>query len=129
MWSLHHNPVELPVCYVQCTHSLFFSRMRARRPVLQAHLLSPHPLPARLPCCSTLIIACNMCNQPREATAVYRRMLEEGYSPNSTTYNALISAYGKSGQLDKVMEVFQVRPGPRAGLSFVLEDAQPAVRG
>ncbi len=69
-----------------------------------------------------------MCNQSREAMAVYRRMLEEGYSPNSTTYNALISAYGKSGQLDKVMEVFQVGPGHRAGLSFVLEDAQPAVR-
>jgi pentatricopeptide repeat protein len=34
--------------------------------------------------------------------------LQEGYSPNSTTYNALISAYGKAGQLDKVMEVFQV---------------------
>ena len=30
---------------------------------------------------------------------MYRRMLEEGYSPNSTTYNALISAYGKAGQL------------------------------
>ena len=49
-----------------------------------------------------------MCNQPREAMAVYRRMLEEGHSPNSTTYNALISAYGKAGQLGKVMEVFQV---------------------
>lgn len=66
-----------------------------------------HPAPP-LPTHSTLIIACNMCNQPREAMAVYRRMLEEGYSPNSTTYNALISAYGKAGQLDKVMEVFQV---------------------
>ena len=54
-----------------------------------------------------------MCNQPREAMAVYRRMLEEGHSPNSTTYNALISAYGKAGQLDKVMEVFQV--GGRVG--------------
>ena len=43
-----------------------------------------------------------MCNQPREAMGVYRRMLEEGYSPNATTYNALISAYGKAGQLDKV---------------------------
>lgn len=53
-----------------------------------------------------------MCNQPREAMAVYRRMLEEGYSPNSTTYNALISAYGKAGQLDKVMEVFQVGSAP-----------------
>lgn len=54
---------------------------------------------------NTLIIACNMCNQPREAMAVHRRMLNEGYTPNATTYNALISAYGKAGQLDKVMEV------------------------
>ena len=54
---------------------------------------------------NTLIIACNMCNQPREAMAVHRRMLSEGYTPNATTYNALISAYGKAGQLDKVMEV------------------------
>ena len=37
--------------------------------------------------------------------AVHRRMLNEGYTPNATTYNALISAYGKAGQLDKVMEV------------------------
>lgn len=55
---------------------------------------------------NTLIIACNMCGQPREAMAVYRRMLDAGYSPNATTYNALISAYGKNGQLDKV------RPDP-----------------
>ena len=51
---------------------------------------------------NTLIIACNMCGQPREAMAVYRRMLDAGYNPNATTYNALISAYGKNGQLDKV---------------------------
>lgn len=51
---------------------------------------------------NTLIIACNMCGQPREAMAVHRRMLDAGYNPNATTYNALISAYGKNGQLDKV---------------------------
>ena len=56
---------------------------------------------------NTLIISCNMCNQPREALAVYNRLLSEGFCPNATTYNALISAYGKAGQLDKVMEVFQ----------------------
>lgn len=59
-----------------------------------------------------------MCNQPREAMAVYRRMLEEGYSPNSTTYNALISAYGKAGQLDKVMEVFQVGHAAHSGSAW-----------
>ncbi len=57
---------------------------------------------------NTLIIACNMCNQPREAMAVYKRMLDEGYTPNATTYNALISAHGKAGQLDQVMEVCHV---------------------
>lgn len=56
---------------------------------------------------NTLIISCNMCNQPREALAAYARLLAEGFCPNATTYNALISAYGKAGQFDKVMEVFQ----------------------
>lgn len=46
---------------------------------LNPALATAPPPPSR----STLIIACNMCNQPREAMAVYRRMLEEGYSPNS----------------------------------------------
>lgn len=56
---------------------------------------------------NTLIIACNMCNQPREALSVYTEMLGENFMPNSTTYNALISAYGKLGQLEKVLEVYQ----------------------
>ena len=60
---------------------------------------------------NTLIIACNMCGQPREAMAVYKRMLDEGYNPNATTYNALISAYGKAGQLDKA----RTTPPPPAG--------------
>jgi len=54
---------------------------------------------------NTLIIACNMCNQPREALSVYQELLTENFTPNSTTYNALISAYGKLGHLDKVLEV------------------------
>ena len=64
-----------------------------------------------------------MCNQPREAQGVYRRMLEGGHAPNSTTYNALISAYGKAGQLDKVMEVFQVREGVGIGGSGACVEA------
>ena len=67
---------------------------------------------------NTLIIACNMCGQPREAMAVYRRMLDAGYSPNATTYNALISAYGKNGQLDKA------RPIPLHCLPHASLDAQ-----
>ncbi len=52
---------------------------------------------------NTLMICNNMCQQPRETMSIYKRMLEEGFTPNATTYNALISAYGKAGQLDKVL--------------------------
>eukprot|EP00879_Flechtneria_rotunda_P008397 GHRR01008796.1.p1 GENE.GHRR01008796.1~~GHRR01008796.1.p1 ORF type:complete len:458 (+),score=137.47 GHRR01008796.1:1487-2860(+) len=48
-----------------------------------------------------------MCNQPREALAVYQELQESGFEANSTTYNALISAYGKMGQLDRVLEVYK----------------------
>ncbi len=56
---------------------------------------------------NTLIIACNMCNQPREALNVYHDMVAQQFTPNSTTYNALISAYGKLCQLDKVLAVYR----------------------
>ena len=36
---------------------------------------------------------------------MYKRMIEEGFTANATTYNALISAYGKAGQLDKVIPI------------------------
>lgn len=48
------------------------------------------------------MICNNMCQQPRETMSIYKKMLEEGFTPNATTYNALISAYGKAGQLEKV---------------------------
>lgn len=48
-----------------------------------------------------------MCNQPREALSVYQELLDSGFDANSTTYNALISAYGKMGQLDRVLEVYK----------------------
>ena len=69
---------------------------------------------------NTLIIACNMCGQPREAMAVYKRMLDEGYSPNATTYNALISAYGKSGQLDNALGIFQDMVSQRCDILVAL---------
>ena len=78
-------------CQSHCSTSILLGELQGVEPVLRTY--------------NTLIIACNMCNQPREAMAVHRRMLNEGYTPNATTYNALISAYGKAGQLDKVMEV------------------------
>jgi pentatricopeptide repeat domain-containing protein 1 len=38
---------------------------------------------------------------------VYQQLRESGFDANSTTYNALISAYGKLGQLERVLEVYQ----------------------
>jgi pentatricopeptide repeat protein len=38
---------------------------------------------------------------------VYQKLLDAGLQPISTTYTALISAFGKAGQLDKAMETFQ----------------------
>ena len=40
---------------------------------------------------------------------MYKRMIEEGFTANATTYNALISAYGKAGQLDKVCSIGRLR--------------------
>ena len=36
---------------------------------------------------------------------VYDRMVACGYAPTATTYTALISAYGKAGQLDNALQV------------------------
>jgi pentatricopeptide repeat protein len=40
-------------------------------------------------------------------------MLRAGHAPNTTTYNALISAHSRAGNLDRVMEAFgeMVRSG------------------
>lgn len=35
-------------------------------------------------------------------------MLRLGFAPTATTYTALISSYGKAGQLDKALEVFNL---------------------
>lgn len=34
-------------------------------------------------------------------------MVQSGVEPNTTTYNALISAYSKACRIEKVMELFQ----------------------
>ena len=57
---------------------------------------------------NTVIIACNMSSQAQEALRVYKRMLAVGAQPTATTYTALISAYGKIGQLDRALQIFQV---------------------
>ena len=56
---------------------------------------------------NTVIIACNVCNQPLKALSVYEEMGKEGLEANSTTCNALISAYGKLGQLEEALSVYK----------------------
>lgn len=38
---------------------------------------------------------------------MYQELRDSGFEANSTTYNALISAYGKLGQLERVLEVYK----------------------
>lgn len=56
---------------------------------------------------NTLMIACNSSNQWAEALGVYSQMAAAGHAPNTTTYNALITAYSKAGRLEKVMETLR----------------------
>ena len=38
----------------------------------------------------------------QESLNIWEGMSAQGYAPNTTTYNALISAYSKAGMIDKV---------------------------
>jgi pentatricopeptide repeat domain-containing protein 1 len=51
---------------------------------------------------NTLMIACNTSSQWQEALRIWGQMRAQGYVPNTTTYNALISAYSRGGLIDKV---------------------------
>lgn len=35
-------------------------------------------------------------------------MLKSGYTPTATTYTALISSYGKAGDLDSALDIFKL---------------------
>ena len=48
------------------------------------------------------MIACNGSNQGQECLQVYARLVQAGMTPNTTTYNALISVHGKAGRIEKV---------------------------
>ena len=55
-----------------------------------------------------------MSGQAQEALKVYERMLRAGADPTATTYTALISAYGKNGQLDRALQIFEDMVSPVA---------------
>jgi pentatricopeptide repeat domain-containing protein 1 len=52
------------------------------------------------------MIACNSANHWQEALQVYRQLRAAGLWPNTTTYNALVSAHSKAGDIEGVMRVF-----------------------
>jgi pentatricopeptide repeat domain-containing protein 1 len=68
---------------------------------------------------NTLMIACNTSGQWQEALNVYGEMVRLGHSPNTTTFNALISAHSKAGRLEKVGI-------QRPGVSIADEGLQPS---
>jgi pentatricopeptide repeat protein len=48
-----------------------------------------------------------LCTPCALCIAVHQELRDSGFEANSTTYNALISAYGKLGQLERVLEVYK----------------------
>ena len=52
---------------------------------------------------------------------MYEDMLAAGHVPNTTTYNALITAHSKAGSFNKVLEAFQQMVQQVGGSSGMLE--------
>ncbi len=66
---------------------------------------------------NTIINACNRSGQAGAALKVYQRMLADGAQPTATTYTALISAYGKTGQVPRatsLLAMARARTLPRS---------------
>lgn len=56
---------------------------------------------------NTAMIACNTSNQWQESLRVYEELLASGQPPNTTTFNAVISAHSKGGDLPRVLQTFR----------------------
>ncbi|CAK7330905.1 unnamed protein product [Dovyalis caffra] len=52
-----------------------------------------------------LVMMLGKCRQPEEASLLFEVMLSDGLRPTIDVYTALVSAYGKSGQLDKAFSI------------------------
>ena len=79
--------------------------------------------------CNTLMIACNTSGQWPEALRVYEDMLAAGHVPNTTTYNALITAHSKAGSFNKVLEAFQQMVQQVGGSSGMLAGVRSVLLG
>lgn len=52
-----------------------------------------------------LLMMLGKCRQPEEGSLLFEVMLSDGLKPTIDVYTALVSAYGKSGQLDKAFSI------------------------
>lgn len=74
---------------------------------------------------NTLMIACNTSGQWQTALQLYEEMRAAGHALNTTSYNALISAHSKAGDLSQVLDTYrqmvqQVCPLPSQRHAFQL---------
>ncbi len=56
---------------------------------------------------NTLMIACNTSGQWQTALQLYQEMKAAGHALNTTSYNALISAHSKAGDLPQVLDTYR----------------------
>ncbi len=56
---------------------------------------------------NTLMIACNTSGQWQTALQLYEEMRAAGHALNTTSYNALISAHSKAGDLSQVLDTYR----------------------
>ncbi|KAI4354358.1 hypothetical protein L6164_003228 [Bauhinia variegata] len=52
-----------------------------------------------------LIVMLGKCKQPEKADELFQAMIDEGCDPNRESYTALLSAYGRSGLLEKAFSL------------------------
>lgn len=55
----------------------------------------------------------------REGKACLEEMMQAGLEPTTITYNSLIAACGKAGQLEEALKIFQQMPSPKVDISTI----------
>lgn len=56
---------------------------------------------------NTVMISCNAAGRTNETLQVYNSMLQNSLKPNTTSFNALISAYSKAHRFEMVWETYK----------------------
>ena len=61
----------------------------------------------RRACLNALLFACGAAAMPAAAAAVHKQTLEAGVVPDLAAVNAVVSAFGRAGQLDDALAAFE----------------------